>query len=88
MLLPLTAIFASRIAPFDYAAQDPTNSHAPPGWPHLLGTDGFGRHMLSRVIFGARTSLSVGATAIAIPVAVGITPGPRRAPSAASLSAW
>ena len=53
-------------------------STAPPGWPHLLGTDDFGRDVLSRVIFGARTSLSVSATAIAISVAVGMTHGGRR----------
>ncbi len=74
-LLVLTAIFAPWITPFDYAAQDLTNGNAPPGWPHLLGTDQFGRDVLSRVIYGARTSLSVSATAIAISITVGMTLG-------------
>ncbi len=75
IILVLTAIFAPWIAPFDYAAQNLANSNAPPGWPHLLGTDEFGRDVLSRVIYGARTSLSVSATAIAISVSVGMTLG-------------
>jgi len=75
IILVLTAIFAPWIAPFDYAVQNLANSNAAPGWPHLLGTDELGRDVLSRVIYGARTSLSVSATAIAISVAVGMTLG-------------
>lgn len=75
ILLLLTAIFAPWITPFDYAKQDLMNGNAPPGWPHLLGTDQFGRDVLSRVIYGARTSLSVSATAIAISITVGMTLG-------------
>jgi peptide/nickel transport system permease protein len=71
IVLVLTAIFAPWIAPFDYAAQDLLNGNQPPGWPHLLGTDEFGRDVLSRVIYGARTSLSVSATAIAISITAG-----------------
>jgi peptide/nickel transport system permease protein len=44
------------------------NANQPPAWPHLLGTDEFGRDVLSRVIYGARTSLSVSATAIGISI--------------------
>lgn len=75
LLLVLAAIFAPWIAPFDYAAQDLARINQPPGWPHLLGTDEFGRDVLSRVIHGARTSLSVSATAIAISVVVGMSVG-------------
>ena len=74
-LLLLTAIFAPWITPFDYAAQDLTNGNQPPGWPHLMGTDQFGRDVFSRVIYGARTSLSVSATAIAISITAGMTLG-------------
>jgi peptide/nickel transport system permease protein len=65
----LVAVFAPWIAPFDFAAQNLMNANQPPAWPHLLGTDEFGRDVLSRVIYGARTSLSVSATAIAISMA-------------------
>lgn len=75
ILLVFIAIFAPWITPFDYAAQDLMNGNAPPGWPHLLGTDQFGRDVLSRVIYGARTSLSVSATAIALSMVAGMTLG-------------
>jgi ABC-type dipeptide/oligopeptide/nickel transport system permease subunit len=75
VILLVAAIFAPWIAPYDVAAQNLANSNASPGWPHLMGTDEFGRDVLSRVIYGARTSLSVSATAIAISMAVGMTLG-------------
>jgi len=74
-ILILAAIFAPWITPYDVAAQNLANSNASPGWPHLMGTDEFGRDVLSRVIYGARTSLSVSATAISISMAVGMTLG-------------
>ena len=75
VILLMVAVMAPWITPFDYAAQDLANSNASPGWPNLLGTDEFGRDVLSRVIYGARTSLSVSATAIALSVTVGMTLG-------------
>ncbi len=75
ILLVLVAIFAPWIAPFDYAAQDLMNTNMAPSWPHLLGTDEFGRDVLSRLIYGARTSLSVSAAAIFISISAGMTLG-------------
>lgn len=75
ILLVLVAVFAPWIAPFDFAAQNLMNANQAPAWPHLLGTDEFGRDVLSRVNFGARTSLSVSATAISISMAAGMTLG-------------
>ena len=75
VLLLLAAIFAPWITPFDYAAQDLLDGNRPPGWPHVLGTDQFGRDVFSRVLYGARTSLSVSATAIALSMSVGVTLG-------------
>lgn len=75
LLLLLTAIFAPWITPFNYAAQDLMNGNAAPAWPHILGTDQFGRDVFSRVIYGARTSLSVSVTAISISIAAGMTLG-------------
>ncbi len=75
ILLVFVAIFAPWIAPFDYAAQNLMNANLAPSWPHLLGTDEFGRDVLSRLIYGARTSLSVSAAAIFISISAGMTLG-------------
>ncbi len=75
ILLLLVAFFAPWITPFDVAAQNLANANAAPGWPHIMGTDEFGRDVFSRVLYGARTSLSVSATAIAISVSVGMLLG-------------
>lgn len=75
ILLLLMAFFAPWITPFDVAAQNLANANAAPGWPHIMGTDEFGRDVFSRVVYGARTSLSVSATAIAISMSVGMMLG-------------
>ena len=75
ILLVFVAIFAPWIAPFDYASQDLLNANLAPAWPHVLGTDEFGRDVLSRLIYGARTSLTVSATAIFISITAGMTLG-------------
>jgi ABC-type dipeptide/oligopeptide/nickel transport system permease subunit len=69
------ALTAPWITPFDIAAQQLANSNTAPSWHHWMGTDEFGRDVLSRVLYGARTSLSVSATAIGISVTVGMTLG-------------
>jgi dipeptide transport system permease protein len=79
--LLLLAVFAPWIAPH---APDVTNSAAflkPPVWQQggstqfLLGTDAIGRDILSRLIYGARLSLSIGLAVVALSVAVGIALG-------------
>ena len=75
ILLLLAAFFAPWITPFDVATQNLANANAAPGWPHIMGTDEFGRDVFSRVVYGARTSLSVSATAIAISMSVGMLLG-------------
>ncbi len=54
------AIFANFIAPFSYEAQNVSNRLAPPNWQNWMGTDILGRDLLSRILYGARMSLSVG----------------------------
>jgi peptide/nickel transport system permease protein len=73
--LVLLAIFAPWVTPYPYDAQDLTVASQAPSWAHWLGTDEFGRDVLSRIMYGARTSLSVSATAIAISVFVGMVLG-------------
>lgn len=66
IIMGLSALFAPLIAPYDPAAQDLVNFRQPPSAAHWLGTDGFGRDVLSRLIYGARPSLSVGLIAVTI----------------------
>ena len=56
--LLLITIFAKYICPYDPYAQDLSQAMQPPSAAHLMGTDTYGRDMLSRVLLGAQTSIS------------------------------
>ena len=60
LLLVLAAIFADFIAPYDPSAADFMALRQPPSLQHIMGTDEVGRDIFSRVLFGARISLTVG----------------------------
>lgn len=66
------AVFAPWIAPYDPTLVDPQIALEPPGGAHLFGTDDLGRDVLSRVIWGARISLSVGVIAVGIGFTIGV----------------
>ena len=70
-LIILLAILAPWIAPFDPNDQDAAASLGAPNATHWFGTDFFGRDVLSRVIWGARVSLFVGAVSTAISMLLG-----------------
>lgn len=74
-LLVLVAIFAPLVAPQDPIAQSLGSRFASPSSEHLLGADGFGRDQLSRLIFGARTSLLAGLQSVGLAVVVGMPVG-------------
>ncbi len=74
-LLVLLALLAPWVTPYPYDAQNLQIASQAPSLAHWLGTDEFGRDVLSRIMYGARTSLSVSATAIAVSVFVGMTLG-------------
>jgi len=65
------AVFAPWLSPHDPAEQDILNRLQPPSGEYLLGTDQFGRDILSRLLWGARISLSVSLSAIAIAMVIG-----------------
>jgi peptide/nickel transport system permease protein len=69
------AIFAPLIAPHDPLEQNIVTRLEPPSSEFLLGTDGYGRDVLSRLIYGARISLAVGFLAILIAMVIGSTIG-------------
>jgi peptide/nickel transport system permease protein len=74
-IMTVAAIGAPFIAPFDPTVGDSAALFQPPGPVYWLGTDGFGRDILSRLIYGARISLMVGAGASLLGVSVGATLG-------------
>jgi peptide/nickel transport system permease protein len=69
------AVFAPWLAPFDPNDQHIIDRLLPPGGDYLLGTDSFGRDVLSRILWGARISLVVSVASIAAAIAVGGTIG-------------
>jgi ABC-type dipeptide/oligopeptide/nickel transport system permease subunit len=71
-ILLLSSIFAPFISPYNPLHIDLDSIKEPPGTSHPFGTDNKGRDILSRVIYGARVSLSVGLLAGAISMAFGL----------------
>ena len=73
--LVLVAVLAPLIAPYDPIAQHLQNPLASPSAAHWLGTDKYGRDVLSRLIWGARVDLRVGFLAVLIPFVLGTVVG-------------
>jgi len=70
-VLVLAAVFADQLSPYPPNRQNLRNSLSPPGAEHLLGTDQFGRDVLSRIIHGGRVSLQVGFISVGIALLIG-----------------
>ena len=70
-VLALIAILAPVIAPYDPVKPDLRAFGKPPSAAHLLGTDSSGRDVLSRLMHGARVSLSIGIVAVSIYLTIG-----------------
>ena len=71
-VIAAAAIFAPVISPHDPIQMVPRDRLKPPGMGHLLGTDEFGRDVLSRILWGARISLAVGAAAVVLAAVGGV----------------
>jgi len=85
----VTAILAPFLGTMDPTAIDPISRNKPPGyehmrtmpggedveWTYLMGTDTLGRDTYSRVVYGARVSLTVGLVVAALSLAIGLTIG-------------
>ncbi len=69
------ALLGPSIAPFPYDQFDVRARFAPPGAAHWLGTDEFGRDVLSRILAGAPYSLMIGFGATALSLAIGVPLG-------------
>jgi peptide/nickel transport system permease protein len=75
LLLLVAAVGAPLIAPHNPSRQDLANDLIAYSADHLLGTDKLGRDILSRTIYGARVSLSVGFATVALSLAIGLVAG-------------
>ncbi len=75
MLLILVAIFADVLAPYPHDEVNIVDRMQPPSNRYLLGTDQLGRDLLSRLVFGARISLTVGLAATTVNVVVAVLIG-------------
>lgn len=75
VLIIALAIFGPMISPYSYSDQDLNATNQPPSAAHWFGTDNLGRDLLTRVLFGARISLSVGFVASFIILTIGVIYG-------------
>jgi oligopeptide transport system permease protein len=74
-LIVVLSLLVPLISSFDYATPNWDALYQPPGSGHLLGTDGLGRDLLVRVMWGCRISLLVGIAASLVSVLIGVVWG-------------
>lgn len=74
-VVALGAVFAPVLTPYDYDIQNLPAAFGAPSGAHWLGTDEFGRDLLTRILHGARTSLSVSVASIGVSVVAGMILG-------------
>ena len=75
ILIIIVAIIGPWIIPYDYTEYDYDNVLAKPSAEHLMGTDNYGRDILSRLIIGTRISVPVGFLCVIVAFAIGGTLG-------------
>ncbi len=75
ILILVVAVLAPLLAPYGYAQTNLSQSLQPPGPEHLFGTDQLGRDMLSRAMYGARTSMFIAIGAPVIGLVIGLPIG-------------
>jgi ABC-type dipeptide/oligopeptide/nickel transport system permease subunit len=74
-LFVVVSVLAPLLAPYDPLHQDHAAAFQGSSWQHWLGTDSFGRDMLSRILYGARISFVVGFASVGIAMVVGVLMG-------------
>ena len=75
VIFVVCALFAPWLAPYDPARLDLGGRLMPPSVAHWFGTDELGRDILSRTIYGARISLIVSVSVVALSLAIGLVAG-------------
>jgi len=71
----ILSVLLAGLSPFDPEISDIKNRFQPPTWTHLFGTDGLGRDVLVRILYGGRVSLSVGFLVVGISLSIGVPIG-------------
>ncbi len=72
LIITLTAIMAPWLTPYSYEIQDLDLGATPPSAQHWLGTDTFGRDLLTRILYGGQVSMMVGFIATAVALCIGV----------------
>lgn len=75
IILTICALFPAQISGPDYTTLHLDRKFLPPSKDFILGTDELGRDMFTRIVWGARTSLTIGLSAISIATLIGVTIG-------------
>jgi len=75
IFMVVVALLTPWIAPYDYEVQNLDLGAQPPSLQHWLGTDVFGRDLLTQIMYGGRISLAVGFIATAVALSIGVTWG-------------
>ena len=75
LTMVVVAVLTPWIAPYSYEVQNLDLGASPPSWEHWLGTDRFGRDLLTQIMYGGRISLAVGFIATAVALVIGVTWG-------------
>jgi len=75
LLFIIVAILAPVIAPYSYSSMDPLHKFLSPSAGHLFGTDEYGRDIFTRILYGARFSLTLGIGATLISTVIGVILG-------------
>lgn len=75
VLLVICALFPQWIAPYSYDKQVLSERFIAPCAEHLFGTDDFGRDIFSRVVYGARISLTIGVASVSFSCVIGVLLG-------------
>ncbi|MGH2615188.1 MAG: ABC transporter permease [Thermomicrobiales bacterium] len=75
LLMTFGALAAPMLTPYEPDKLSPREARIPPTWEHPLGTDHFGRDVLTRILYGGRVSLRIGLIAVGIGATIGVTLG-------------
>ena len=75
LILVALAISLAHLSPYDPEVSDIKNRYQPPSLEHPFGTDGLGRDLMTRVLYGGRVSMSVGLMVMTITLIIGIPVG-------------